>query len=76
MAQLYFHCTSPDAVLPDRRGADLDPVEAHRAAVDVVRRVIATPGPEDWRGWMMLVLDENDDELFRLPFASVIGRTH
>ena len=77
MAQLYFHCASSDRVLLDRHGSEHDDlVDAHSEAIAVVQRMIATPGPDDWRGWKLLALDENEEELFQLSFASVIGRLH
>ena len=75
MAQLYFHCASPERVVPDRHGSELDDLfEAHDRAVALVRRIVATPGPDDWRTWTLLVLDENDEAVFEVPFASVLGR--
>ena len=77
MAQLYFHCASSDRVLLDRCGSELtDLVDAHSEAIAFVQRIVASPGPDDWRGWKLLALDENEDELFQLSFASVIGRLH
>jgi hypothetical protein len=77
MAQLYFHCSSAERVVPDRLGSELDDLsEAHDRAVAMVTRIIATPDPEDWRAWTMLVLDENDEAVFEIPFSSVIGRPH
>lgn len=77
MAQLYFHCSSPERIVPDRSGSDLeDLVEAHAQAIGVVRRIIAMPCLDDWRAWTLQVSDENGDKVFELPFASVIGRLH
>ena len=77
MAQLYFHCASANRVLLDRRGSELaDMVDAHNQATAFVQRLIASPGAEDWRGWKLLALDEDEEELFQLSFASVIGRPH
>jgi hypothetical protein len=77
MAQLYFHCSSPDRVLPDMIGSRFDDlIDAHHQAVGLVRQLIATEGLDDWREWKLLVLDEDDEEVFELPFASVIGRLH
>jgi hypothetical protein len=77
MAQLFFHCSSPERIVPDRRGSDLDDlVEAHSHGIAFVRRIIGMAGPDDWRAWKLQVLDENGDEVFRIPFASVIGKPH
>jgi hypothetical protein len=77
MAQLYFHCSSPERVVPDRSGSDLeDLVEAHAHAVGYVQRIIALATPDDWRTWKLQVLDEDGDQVFEVSFASVIGRLH
>jgi hypothetical protein len=77
MAQLYFHCSSAERVVPDRRGSDLDDlVEAHAHAVAFVRRIIGKASPEDWRAWTLLVLDEEGEQVFEVPFTAVIGRLH
>jgi hypothetical protein len=77
MAQLFFHCSSPERVVPDRRGSDVeDLVEAHGHAIAFVQRIIGMAGPDDWRVWKLSVLDENGDEVFEVPFASVIGKPH
>jgi len=77
MAQLYFHCSSPERVMPDRRGSNLDDlVEAHAHAVGFVQRIVGSASLDDWRSWTLMVLDENDDKVFEVPFASVIGRPH
>jgi len=77
MAQLYFHCSSPERVVPDRRGSQVeDLVEAHARAIAFVRRLVGTPGREDWRIWKLSALDENGDEVFEIPFTLVIGRLH
>jgi hypothetical protein len=77
MAQLYFHCSSPERIVPDRSGSDLDDlVEAHVHAVAFVQRLIGRAGPEDWRVWKLSVLDESGEQVFEIPFTSVIGRLH
>jgi hypothetical protein len=35
-----------------------------------------TPGAEDWRNWVLHVTDEFGEEIFALPFASVLGKPH
>jgi hypothetical protein len=42
----------------------------------VVRSLIMAPGPEDWRGWVLHVSDDDGEEIFDLPFASVLGKPH
>jgi hypothetical protein len=31
---------------------------------------------EDWRDWVVHVSDDFDDEIFVLPFAFVLGKSH
>jgi uncharacterized protein DUF6894 len=77
MAQVFFHCSTTQGVLIDRHGASVaDLIEAREQAASVVRSLIATPTLEDWRGWMLHVNDEDGEELFILPFGSVIGKPH
>jgi uncharacterized protein DUF6894 len=77
MAQLYFHCSSPERVVPDRAGSEVeDLVEAHAQAIGFVQRIIGLACPDDWRTWKLQVLDEEGDQVFEVPFASVIGRLH
>ena len=77
MAQVYFHCSNTEGVLIDRRGTCVaDLIEAHEEATSVVRSLIAAPSLEDWRGWVLHVSDEAGDEIFVLPFASVLGKPH
>ena len=43
--QVYFHCTTGEAVLVDRGGTDVDDLtDAHDRAVQFVGSLIATPG--------------------------------
>ena len=41
-----------------------------------MRALILEPGAEDWRGWVMHVADEMGDEIFTLPFTSMLGKPH
>jgi hypothetical protein len=77
MAQVYFHCSNTQGVLIDRRGAaigDLDEAREHAALV--VRSLIMTPGPEDWRGWVLHASDAVGEEIFVMSFAAAIGKPH
>jgi hypothetical protein len=77
MAQLYFHCSNAKQMLVDRLGSDVeDLTEAGEHAVGVVRRFISTPGLEDWREWVVHVSDEEGEEIFELPFSSLVGKPH
>ena len=77
MAQVYFHCSSTQGVLIDQCGAAIaDLAEAREHAALVVRTLIMAPGPEDWRGWVLHVSDDDGDEIFTVLFASVLGKPH
>jgi hypothetical protein len=77
MAQIYFHCSSGQGVLLDRRGTDaLDLTEAREGAARFVGSLVAMPNQEDWRDWVLHVSDEEGEEVFLLPFSSVLGRPH
>jgi hypothetical protein len=75
MAQVYFHCSSTEGTLIDRRGAAVDGMaEAHEHAAVVVRSLVMKPCLEDWRGWVLHVSDDFGDVIFAVPFASVLGK--
>jgi hypothetical protein len=77
MTQVYFHCSTAQGVLVDRGGADVDDlVDAHDRAMQFVGSLVATPGREDWRDWILHVSDEDGEEIFLVPFSSVVGRLH
>ena len=77
MAQVYFHCTNTEGVWIDRRGVALgDLAEAREHAALVVQSLIAAPSTEDWRGWVLHVSDDLDNEIFNVPFASLLGKPH
>ncbi|CCE07968.1 conserved hypothetical protein [Bradyrhizobium sp. STM 3843] len=75
MAQVFFHCSNDDEVLIDRRGAAvLDLTEARDYAARVMRSLISAKTSEDWREWVVHVADDLGEEIFAVPFASVLGR--
>ena len=77
MTQVYFHCSTPQGVVIDRTGAAVeDLAEACEHADRVVRSLIMKPGAEDWRGWVLHVSDELDEEILVMPFAFVLGKPH
>ena len=77
MADVYFHYSNARGVLIDRRGSAVDDVtEAREHADRMVRSLIAMPGVEDWRGWILHVTDDVGDEVFEVPFAAVLGKLH
>jgi hypothetical protein len=77
MTELYFHCSDAEHVTIDRCAAAVDDLaEARAHAHCFVRSLIMTPSEEDWRDWVLHVTDELGEEVFVLPFASVLGEPH
>lgn len=77
MAQVYFHCSTTERVLIDRSGSTLgDLTEAFDHAALVIQSLIMSPSLEDWRGWVLHVSDAAGDEIFVVPFASMLGKPH
>jgi hypothetical protein len=77
MTQLYFHYSNKQRALLDRRGtAVANLAEAQDRAACVVQSLIMAPSLEDWRGWVLHVSDELGEEVFALPFASVLGKAN
>jgi hypothetical protein len=77
MAQVYFHCSNSREVRVDQLGAAVsDLAEARDYAACVVRSLIMEQSAEDWRDWVVHVSDDFDDEIFEVPFSSVLGKPH
>jgi len=77
LAQVYFHYSNTEGVLMDQGGAAIgNLVEAWEQANLVVRSLIMAPSAEDWRGWILHVSDEHGDEIFDVPFTSILGKPH
>jgi len=77
MAQVYFHCSNTERVMIDQYGAAIgDLAEARDHAALVVRSLIMTPSTEDWRSWVLHVSDASGDEIFAMPFVSMLGKPH
>ena len=77
MAQVYFHCSNDREVRIDQAGALVsDLSEARDRAATVVRSLIMEESAEDWRDWVVHVSDDFDDEIFEIPFSSVLGKPH
>lgn len=77
MTQVYFHCSNTKGVLVDQCGTSVaDLMEAIEEASNRVRSRVAEPNLVDWRDWVVHISDEAGDEIFALPFASVLGKAH
>jgi hypothetical protein len=77
MAHIYLHRSNEQGVVLDQNGSDVaDLAEARACAMRAIYTLLITPGPEDWREWMLHVSDEEGEEIFSVPFASVLGKLH
>ena len=77
MAQVYFHCSSAREIRVDQSGAVVNNLaEARDYAACVVRSMIMEESAQDWRDWVVHVSDDFDDEIFEVPFSSVLGKAH
>ena len=77
MAQVYFHCSNARQAMIDQCGAAVDDLAGAREhAALVMRSLIMAPTEEDWRGWVLHVSDDLGDEIFTVPFASMLGKPH
>jgi hypothetical protein len=77
MTQVYFHCSSSREVRVDPFGAAVsDLAEARDYAACVARSLIMEMSAEDWRDWVVHVSDDLNDEIFAVPFSSVLGKPH
>lgn len=77
MVQVYFHCSNTRGVLIDGTGAAIrDMTDARDHAACVVRSLIMAANTEDWRDWVLHVSDDLGEEIFVMPFASLLGKLH
>ena len=77
MARVYFHYSNSEGVCVDQRGTAVGNLaELCDHAARVVQSLITTQGPEDWRDWTLHVSDDLNDEIFVLPFSSMLGKLH
>jgi hypothetical protein len=77
VTQVYFRCSDPEGVLLDQCAAAVrDLVEAREHAAIVVQSLIEIPNLQDWRGWSLHVSDDLGEEIFVVPFASLLGKLH
>jgi hypothetical protein len=77
MVQVYFHCSNTEGILVDRHGAAVSNLtEARDRAAQIMQSMIMEPGDEDWRDWVLHVSDDDGEEIFGLPFTSMLGKPH
>jgi len=77
MTQVYFHRSTTTKVFLDHHGAMVnDLAEARDHATRLVHSLTNERSFEDWRDWVLHVSDDQGDELFVVPFAFVLGKSH
>jgi hypothetical protein len=77
VAQVYFHCSNTQGVTTDRsRAAVGDMTDARDHAACMMRSLVMAVNAEDWRDWVLHASDDLGDEIFVMPFASLLGRLH
>ncbi|SHJ32225.1 hypothetical protein SAMN05444159_0306 [Bradyrhizobium lablabi] len=77
MAQVFFHCSNAEEIWVDGRGIAVGNLaEAHQQAAIVVRSLLMTAGTEDWREWVLHANDDLGEEIFAVPFVSLLGKLH
>jgi uncharacterized protein DUF6894 len=75
MTYVYFHYSTTKKVFLDHRGALMDDLaEARDRATRAVQSFTSERSLEDWRDWVLHVSDDQGDELFVVPFTSVLGK--
>jgi hypothetical protein len=77
MTQVYFLCSNTKKVLVDQLEVVVDDLaDARDHAAHVVQSFTNKRSLEDWRDWVLHVIDDEGDELFVVPFTFVLGRPH
>jgi hypothetical protein len=77
MTQVSVRCSTARGGLLDGRVANVEDLfDARDYATRVARSLIAIPNSRDWRDCRLSVVDDLGDELFVIPFASIIGKPH
>jgi len=77
MTQVYFLCSNTKKFFVDQFEVVVDDLaDARDHATRVVQSFTNERSLEDWRDWVLLVIDDQGDELFVVPFAFVLGKPH
>ena len=77
MTQVYFHCSNTKKFFVDQFEVVVDDLaDARDHATRVVQSFTNERSLEDWRDWVLRVIDDEGDELFVVPFAFVLGKPH
>ncbi|MGV7212561.1 DUF6894 family protein [Bradyrhizobium sp. UFLA05-112] len=77
MTQVYFLCSNTKKVFVDPLEVAVnDLAEARDHVTRVVQSFTKELSLEDWRDWVLHVIDDEGDELFVVPFTFVLGKPH
>ncbi len=77
MAQVFFDCSNSQGALIHRCAADVcDLAEARDYAACLVQLLVTLPSSEDWRDWVLYISDDLGEEVFAMPFVSMLGKPH
>jgi len=77
MPQISVRCSTASRSLLDGRVTNVDDlIDARDYATRVARSLVGIPNSRDWRNCCLRVVDDLGDELFAIPFASIIGKPH
>jgi hypothetical protein len=71
MPRFFFNLRNGSGNLLDREGVDLPDVEAARKYARGVARELMFRSEARKRSWSVMVRDQNDNDLFALPFVEV-----
>ncbi len=75
MAQVSFDCANSHGSLLDRQVGHVDDLcEARDYAKAIARSLISIPDLQDWRDCCVRVWDDLGEEIFAIPFSTVVGR--
>ncbi len=74
MPQVSFYCSDSHGSVLDRREAYVaDLFEARECATVLVRSLMATGHLRNFRSCRLHLRDERDEEIFVMPFWSILG---
>jgi hypothetical protein len=76
MAQVFFHCSDAGLLAHSHCVHVTTLGEAPDLATRFVQSLIATPGDEDWRNWVLRICDMDGEVITVMPFASLLGKPH
>ena len=77
MTQVYFLCSNTKKFFVDQFEVVVDDLaDARDHATRVVQSFTNERSLEDWRDWVLHVIDDQGDELFVVPFTFVLGKPH